>query len=72
MRWNDRLNNKYTKISCLLISKQRAKEEIKKAIPFTATSRRVRNIGTNFKKVNYLYKEICKTLLKERRKHKEM
>ena len=50
----------------LYINNELSEREIKKTIPITITSRRIKYLGINLtKEAKDLYTEICKTLIKE-------
>ena len=50
----------------LYISTERSEREIREAIPFTITAKRMKCLGVNLpKETKDLYSENCKTLMKE-------
>ena len=60
------IQNSYAEICGISINNELAEREIRKTIPFTITSKRIKYLGINLtKEVKDLYPENYKTLLRE-------
>ena len=60
-------------VAFLYTNDEASKKEIKKTIPFIIASKTTKYLGINLaKEVKDLYNENDKTLLKEKRRHKQM
>ena len=61
------MQNEYTEIPCILYTNNEESErQIKKTIPVTTTTKRIKYLGINLpKETKDLYIDNCKTLMKE-------